>query len=256
MEYNGGNEGQPPIALIGKGVTFDSGGISLKPSANMGEMKYDMAGSAAVVGSLIALAGRQAKVNIVGVVGLVENMPSGNAQRPGDIVTTMSTKTVEVLDTDAEGRLVLADAIWYVQEKFTPRCVIDLATLTGAIVIALGATYAGCFSNNDQLANQLIEAGNKVNEKLWRMPMHKDFKEMIKSETADIANINTTGRGANSSTAAHFIEHFVKEGMAWAHLDIAGVAYNKAGNNTGTKGAVGYGVSLLNQLIKDYYEGQ
>ncbi|WP_341764308.1 leucyl aminopeptidase [Candidatus Tisiphia endosymbiont of Beris chalybata] len=257
MEYKGGNKDQPPVALVGKGVTFDSGGISLKPSANMGEMKYDMAGSAAVVGSLIALAGRQASANVVGVVGLVENMPSGNAQRPGDIVTTMSTKTVEVLDTDAEGRLVLADAIWYVQEKFSPCCVIDLATLTGAIVIALGATYAGCFSNNEQLANRLIEAGNKVNEKLWRMPMHKDFREMIKSETADIANINTAGRGANSSTAAHFIEHFVKEGMAWAHLDIAGVAYSKAGNNTGTKkGAVGYGVSLLNQLIKDYYEGQ
>lgn len=256
MEYNGGNEKQPPIALVGKGVTFDSGGISLKPSANMGEMKYDMAGSASVVGGLLALAGRQAKANIVGVVGLVENMPSGNAQRPGDIVTTMSTKTVEVLDTDAEGRLVLADAIWYVQEKFNPQCVIDLATLTGAIVTALGTTYAGCFSNNDKLANQLIDTGNKVNEKLWRMPMHKDFKEMIKSETADIANISTVGRGANSSTAAHFIEHFVKDGMAWAHLDIAGVAYTKAGKNTGCKGAVGFGISLLNQLIKDYYEEQ
>ncbi|KAJ6644968.1 putative cytosol aminopeptidase [Pseudolycoriella hygida] len=256
MKYDGADDKASPIAFVGKGVTFDTGGISLKPSANMGEMKYDMAGSAAVVGSLIALARRKAVVNVVGVVGLVENMPSGNAQRPGDIVTTMSKKTVEVLDTDAEGRLVLADAICYVQEKFRPRCVIDLATLTGAIVIALGKTYAGCFANNDELANQLIAAGNKVNEKLWRMPLHKDFSEMIKSDVADIANINTQAKGANSSTAAHFIEHFVKEDVAWAHLDIAGVAYSKTVSSISSKGAVGYGVSLLNQFIKDYYEEQ
>ncbi len=256
MEYNGANDSRSPVAFVGKGVTFDTGGISLKPSGNMEDMKYDMAGSAAVVGSLIALASRKARVNLVGVVGLVENMPSGNAQRPGDIVTTMSKKTVEVLNTDAEGRLVLADAIWYVQEKFKPQCVIDLATLTGAIVVALGRTYGGCFSNNDRLAKQLIESGNKVNEKLWRMPMHQDYKEMIKSDFADIANISNMPGSASSCSAAHFIEHFIQEDVAWAHLDIAGVAYNKTAKSMTPKGAVGYGVRLLDQFIKDYYEEQ
>ncbi|MFP3018485.1 MAG: leucyl aminopeptidase [Candidatus Tisiphia sp.] len=254
MQYNGLDDDTPPVAFVGKGVTFDSGGISLKPAANMGDMKYDMAGSAAVVGAIMALASRTAKVNVVGVVGLVENMPSGNAQRPGDVVTTMSKQTVVVDNTDAEGRLVLADAIWYTQEKFKPQCVIDLATLTGAIVIALGKTYGGCFSNNDELANKLIEVGNKVNEKLWRMPLHKDFDEMIKSDIADLANIGNVPGAAGSSTAAQFIEHFIKENVAWAHLDIAGVAYNKTGNPLDPKGAVGYGVRLLNQFIQDSYE--
>ncbi|WP_341756317.1 MULTISPECIES: leucyl aminopeptidase [unclassified Candidatus Tisiphia] len=254
MQYNGLDDDTPPVAFVGKGVTFDSGGISLKPAANMGDMKYDMAGSAAVVGAIMALASRNAQVNVVGVVGLVENMPSGNAQRPGDVVTTMSKKTVVVDNTDAEGRLVLADAIWYTQEKFKPQCVIDLATLTGAIVVALGKTYAGCFANNDELANKLIEVGNKVNEKLWRMPMHKDFDEMIKSDIADLANIANVPGAAGSCTAAQFIGNFIKEGMVWAHLDIAGVAYNKTGNPLGPKGAVGYGVRLLNQFIQDHYE--
>jgi len=254
MQYYGlGNESSP-VALVGKGVTFDSGGISIKPANNMDEMKYDMSGSAAVVGAIMALAGRKAKVNVVGVVGLVENMPSGNAQRPGDIVKTMSGQTVEVLNTDAEGRLVLADAVWYTQEKFKPQCIIDLATLTGAIVVALGKTYAGCFSNDSELADKLIEAGNKVDEKLWNMPLHKDFDEMIKSNIADIANIGNVPGAAGSSTAAQFIQHFIKEGTIWAHLDIAGVAYSKSGNALGPKGAVGYGVRLLNQFIQDHYE--
>ncbi|MCC8417939.1 MAG: leucyl aminopeptidase [Rickettsia endosymbiont of Bryobia graminum] len=255
MEYNGLDDDTSPVAFVGKGVTFDTGGISIKPAARMEEMKHDMSGSAAVVGAVMTLAKRSAKINVVGVVGLVENMPSGNAQRPGDVVITMSGKTAEVLNTDAEGRLVLADAIWYTQEKFNPKCVIDLATLTGAIVIALGKTYAGCFSNDDKLANQLITVGNKVNEKLWRMPLHQDYREMIKSDIADVANISNVPGAASSSTAAHFIEHFIKEGVAWAHLDIAGVAYNNRESITAPKkGSVGYGVSLLNQFIKDYYE--
>ncbi len=254
MQYNGLNDDSLPVAFVGKGVTFDSGGISLKPAGNMGDMKYDMAGSAAVVGAIMVLASRKAKINVVGVVGLVENMPSGSAQRPGDVVTTMSKQTVVVDNTDAEGRLVLADAIWYTQEKFNPQCIIDLATLTGAIVVALGKTYAGRFANNDELANKLIDAGNKVNEKLWRMPLHEDFDEMIKSNIADLANVSTIPGTASSCTAAQFIGHFIKEGMAWAHLDIAGVAYNKTINPLGPKGGVGYGVKLLNQFIQDNYE--
>lgn len=255
MEYQGLDDSTPPIAFVGKGVTFDTGGISLKPARNMEDMKYDMCGSAAVVATIMALARRNARVNAVGIVGLVENMPSGNAQRPGDIVATMSGQTVEVLDTDAEGRLVLADAIWYAQEKFHSKCIIDLATLTGAIVVSLGKTYAGCFTNDDQLAKQLIESGNKVNEKLWRMPMHKEYDEMIKSNIADMANISTAPYGgAGSSTAAQFINRFVKKDVIWAHLDIAGVAYSKAASALAPKGAVGYGVRLLDQFVKDHYE--
>ena len=254
MKYNGASKDSPPVAFVGKGVTFDTGGISLKPSLNMADMKHDMAGSAAVVGTIKALALRGAKVNAVGVIGIVENMPGGNAQRPSDVVTTMSGQTVEVLDTDAEGRLVLADVIWYTQDKFQPKCIIDLATLTGAIVIALGNTYAGLFSNDDKLANELIKAGNKVNEKLWRMPLHKDFDEMLKSDIADIANIGNVRGAAGSSTAAHFINRFVKNGTAWAHLDIAGTAWEKKGAATCPKGAVGYGIRLLDQFIQDYYE--
>ena len=255
MEYYGQDKNATPIALVGKGVTFDTGGISLKPAQNMEHMKYDMAGSAAVVGSIMALAKRNAAVNVIGIVGLVENMPSGNAQRPGDIVTTMSGQTVEVLNTDAEGRLVLADAIWYVQEKFNPKCIVDLATLTGAIIISLGKTYAGCFSNNDKLAEQLIEAGAKVNEKLWRMPLHKEYDEMLKSIIADIANIPTSpGGGAGSSTAAHFINRFIKNDTPWAHLDIAGVSDGRTATPLAPPGAVGYGVRLLNKFIQDNYE--
>lgn len=254
MKYDGLGDDTRPVAFVGKGVTFDSGGISIKPSANMGDMKYDMAGSAAVVGAMMALASRKAKANIVGVIGLVENMPSGNAQRPGDVVTTMSGQTVEVGNTDAEGRLVLADAIWYTQEKFNPQCVIDLATLTGAIVVALGRTYAGCFANDEQLASKLIIVGNKVNEKLWRMPMHQDFDKMINSDIADIANIGNVPGTAGSCTAAQFINRFIKDDMVWAHLDIAGVSYNNKECVFATKGATGYGVRLLNQFIQDHYE--
>jgi leucyl aminopeptidase len=204
MEYNGSDSNEPPVVLVGKGVTFDTGGISLKPADGMHEMKYDMAGSASVFGAVRALAANNAKVNVIGVVALVENMPDGNAQRPGDVLTTMSGQTVEVLNTDAEGRLILADALWYAQSKFNPKAIIDVATLTGAIVVALGNTFAGCFSNNDKLAEQIHAAGIKVNEKVWRMPMHEEYDKMIKSEVADWANIGT-GRGtAGSAMGAHF----------------------------------------------------
>ena len=252
MKYNGLEAEQSPIALVGKGVVFDTGGISIKPANNMHEMKYDMAGSASVFGAIRALAANKVKVNIVGVVALVENMPDGNAQRPGDVVKTMSGQTAEVLNTDAEGRLILADALWYTQLNFNPRLIIDLATLTGAISVALGATFAGCFSNNDELADNLIAAGLKVNEKLWRMPMHEDYDEMIKSDVADWANIGKSPGAAGSAMGAHFLEKFVNN-LPWAHLDIAGVAWERAGKDICPKGATGYGVRLLSQLIEDYY---
>ncbi|NRB11570.1 MAG: leucyl aminopeptidase, partial [Rickettsiaceae bacterium] len=256
MKYYGSeDEDEDPICFVGKGVTFDTGGISLKPPASMHEMKYDMGGSAAVVGALKALALRKAKVNVVGIVGLVENMPGGNAQRPGDIVTTMSGQTVEVLNTDAEGRLVLCDCVWYLQENFKPKCVIDLATLTGAILISLANTYAGCFANNDELAKNLISSSLKTDEKLWRMPLHKEYNEMLKSPVADIANIGGERGMAGSSTAAHFIERFIKKDVKWAHLDIAGVAWNKKPTNPLVPfGGVGFGVRLLNQFVQDHYE--
>ncbi|ADE29652.1 leucyl aminopeptidase [Rickettsia prowazekii] len=252
MEYKGGSRDDSTLALVGKGVIFDTGGISLKPSSNMHLMRYDMAGSAAVVGTIIALASQKVPVNVVGVVGLVENMQSGNAQRPGDVVVTMSGQTAEVLNTDAEGRLVLADTVWYVQEKFNPKCVIDVATLTGAITVALGSTYAGCFSNNDELADKLIKAGEAVNEKLWRMPLHDDYDAMINSDIADIANIGNVPGAAGSCTAAHFIKRFIKDGVDWAHLDIAGVANSNNASALCPKGAVGYGVRLLEKFIKEY----
>lgn len=254
---------QAPLALVGKGVTFDTGGISLKPSAGMEDMKYDMAGSAAVVGAIKALARRKAKVNVVGVVALVENMPGSNAQRPSDVVTTMSGQTVEVLNTDAEGRLILADALWYVQEVFKPESIIDLATLTGAITIALGYSYAGCFSNNNELAQKLIISGEKVNENLWRMPLHKDYDDMLKSNIADIANIGNVRGAAGSCTAASFLQKFIqfkqnhdsnKTPIPWAHLDIASVAWNKKGGNICPAGAVGFGVRLINKFVEDNYE--
>ncbi len=256
MEYKGAGDDSNPVCLVGKGVTFDTGGISLKPPANMHEMKYDMGGSASVVGTMKALALRNAKVNVVGIVGLVENMPGGSAQRPGDVVTTMSGQTVEVLNTDAEGRLVLADCMTYLQENFQPACIIDLATLTGAILISLANTYAGCFANDDEFANKLIGSSMKSNEKLWRMPLHKEYDDMLDSPVADIANIGSE-RGAGSSTAAHFIGRFIKEGIKWAHLDIAGLAWDKKGKNSIVpRGASGFGVRLLNQFIKDHYESK
>lgn len=254
MQYNGSKSSDTPIAFVGKGVTFDSGGISLKPSGGMEDMKYDMGGSAAVVGLIKTLALRKAKVNVVGVVGLVENMPDGNAQRPSDVVTTMSGQTVEVLNTDAEGRLVLADALWYTQDRFKPKFMVNLATLTGAIVVALGNSFAGCFSNNDELASNINNAGAKIDEKIWRMPLHKDFDDMINSDIADVANIGCVRGAAGSSTAGQFLQRFVNN-VPWAHLDIAGVAWEKTGKKSITpKGGTGFGVRLLNQLIQDYYE--
>ncbi len=254
MRYIGDKDTSTQLGLVGKGVTFDTGGISLKPAHKMDQMKYDMAGSAAVVGFFKTLALRKSKINVVGMVGLVENMPGGSAQKPGDVITTMSGKTVEVLNTDAEGRLVLCDCMWYLQEKFSINTLIDFATLTGAIVVALGHSYAGCFCNDDVLASQLIASSQKSNEKIWRMPLDKAFNSMIDSHIADMANIGTKGGAAGSSTAAEFLQRFVKENVKWAHLDIAGVAWSEADQILNKKGGVGFGVKLLNQFVADYYE--
>lgn len=233
-----------PVALVGKGVTFDSGGISLKPGPGMEEMIFDMAGSAAVIGTMLALAKSKAPVNVVGLVGLVENMPDGNAQRPGDIVTSMSGQTIEVHNTDAEGRLVLADVVWYAQEKFKPHTIIDLATLTGAIIIALGHEYAGLFSNNQTLADALKLAGDATGEKLWQLPLGEAYDKLLDADTADMKNISG-GRDAGSIIGAQFIQRFIKKGVAWAHLDIAATAWTKKAQPLGPKGATGYGVRLL-----------
>ncbi|WP_440678463.1 leucyl aminopeptidase [Candidatus Pelagibacter sp. HIMB1611] len=253
MEWNGLKDKSKPLAFVGKGVCFDTGGISLKPAKFMEDMTYDMAGSAVVVGLMKSLAVRKAKVNAVGVVGLVENMPGGNAQRPGDIVKSYSGKTVEILNTDAEGRLVLADALTYTEKKFKPKFIIDLATLTGAIIVSLGSEYAGLFSNDDKLSEQLIEAGEKVEEKVWRMPLNKNFDKLIDSKNADMQNINYVG-GAGSTTAAQFLQRFILNKTPWAHLDIAGMAFSKYGGALNSGGATGYGVRLLNKLIEDKYE--
>jgi leucyl aminopeptidase len=249
LEWNGAkNKSDTPIALVGKGVCFDTGGISLKPGKGMWDMIYDMGGSAAVVGTMITLAKRGASANVVGIIGLVENMPDANAQRPGDVVKTMAGKTVEVLNTDAEGRLVLADIMWYVQEHYKPNIMIDLATLTGAIVMSLGHEYAGLFSNNDDLSHKLLDSGMNTGDKLWKMPMHESFAKRLKSRIADIANIAMSPEGG-SITAACFLEHFVKENVAWAHLDIAGTAWTSDAKPTTPKGATGFGVRILNDYI-------
>ena len=253
MEWKGLKDNSKPLAFVGKGVCFDTGGISLKPAKFMEDMTYDMAGSAVVVGLMKSLALRKAKINAVGVVGLVENMPGGNAQRPGDIVKSYSGKTVEILNTDAEGRLVLADALTYTEEKFKPKFIIDLATLTGAIIVSLGSEYAGLFSNDKKLSNQLIEVGEKVEEKVWRMPLNKNFDKLIDSKNADMQNINYVG-GAGSTTAAQFLQRFILNKTPWAHLDIAGMAFSKYGGALNSGGATGYGVRLLNKLIEDHYE--
>jgi len=253
MEWNGLNDKSKPLAFVGKGVCFDTGGISLKPAKFMEDMTYDMAGSAVVVGLMKSLALRKAKINAVGVVGLVENMPGGNAQRPGDIVKSYSGKTVEILNTDAEGRLVLADALTYTEKKFKPKFIIDLATLTGAIIVSLGSEYAGLFSNDDKLSKQLIDAGENVEEKVWRMPLNKNFDKLIDSKNADMQNINYVG-GAGSTTAAQFLQRFILNKTPWAHLDIAGMAFSKYGGALNSSGATGYGVRLLNKLIEDHYE--
>ena len=253
MEWKGLKDKTKPLAFVGKGVCFDTGGISLKPAKFMEDMTYDMAGSAVVVGLMKSLAIRKAKINAVGVVGLVENMPGGNAQRPGDIVKSYSGKTVEILNTDAEGRLVLADALTYTEEKFNPKFIVDLATLTGAIIVSLGSEYAGLFSNDDKLSNQLINAGENVEEKVWRMPLNKNFDKLIDSKNADMQNINYVG-GAGSTTAAQFLQRFILNKTPWAHLDIAGMAFSKYGGALNSGGATGYGVRLLNKLIEDNYE--
>ena len=254
LEWNGNKKDKKaPLSFVGKGVCFDTGGISLKPAKFMEEMKYDMAGSAVVAGLIQTLATRKAKVNAVGVVGLVENMPGGNAQRPGDIVKAYNGKTIEVLNTDAEGRLVLADALSFTEAKFKPRFMIDLATLTGAIIMALGEEYAGLFSNNDELSNRIFKVGEKVKEKVWRLPLHENYDKLMNSPIADIQNINYSG-GAGAITAAQFLQRFVTNKTPWAHLDIAGMAFSKKAANLNPGGATGFGVRLLNQLIEEHYE--
>ena len=254
LEWNGNKKDKKaPLSFVGKGVCFDTGGISLKPAKFMEEMKYDMAGSAVVAGLIQTLAIRKAKINAVGVVGLVENMPGGNAQRPGDIVKAYNGKTIEVLNTDAEGRLVLADALSFTEAKFKPRFMIDLATLTGAIIMALGEEYAGLFSNNDDLSNKIFTVGEKVKEKVWRLPLHDNYDKLINSTIADMQNINYSG-GAGSITAAQFLQRFVTSKTPWAHLDIAGMAFSKKAANLNPGGATGFGVRLLNQLIEEHYE--
>ena len=253
IEWNGAKNNSKPLSFVGKGVCFDTGGYSLKPAKFMEDMTYDMAGSATVVGLMKNLAIRKARVNVVGVVGLVENMVSGNAQRPGDIVKSYSGKTIEILNTDAEGRLVLADALTYTEEKYKPKFIVDLATLTGAIIVSLGSEYAGLFSNDDKLSNEIIDAGKKVEEKVWRMPLNENYDKLIDSKNADMQNINYVG-GAGSTTAAQFLQRFILNKTPWAHLDIAGMAFSKYGGALNSGGATGYGVRLLNKLIEDFYE--
>ena len=252
MRWNGGAGDEAPVAFVGKGVVFDSGGISIKPGAGMGDMKGDMAGAAAVTGLMHALAARKAKANVVGVIGLVENMPDGRATRPGDIVTSMSGQTIEVLNTDAEGRLVLADALTYTRQEFSPRFMVDLATLTGAILVALGQEHAGLFSNDDELAERLYEAGQDTQEKVWRMPLGKAYDKLIDTKNADMKNIG--GRFAGSITAAQFLQRFVED-TPWAHLDVAGTAMNSPANEYSQSWASGFGVRLLDRLVRDHYEG-
>ncbi|WP_017668535.1 leucyl aminopeptidase [Sandarakinorhabdus sp. AAP62] len=254
MRWNGtGKKDVKPLCLVGKGVTFDTGGISLKPAAGMEDMKWDMGGAGAVTGAMHALAARKARAHVVGVVGLVENMPDGNAQRPGDVVTTMNGQTVEVINTDAEGRLVLCDAIWWAQERFEPEVVVDLATLTGAIIISLGHEHAGMFCNDDGLAGQLAAAGAAVGEKLWRMPIGDAYDKLIDSDIADIKNVGP--REGGSITAAQFIGRFIKPGVKWAHLDVAGTVWANKPGALHDKGATGYGVRLLDRFVADNFEG-
>ncbi|MFZ5618549.1 MAG: leucyl aminopeptidase [Pseudomonadota bacterium] len=252
MEWMGGKKGEAPVAFVGKGVCFDTGGISLKPGPGMEDMKWDMGGAGAVTGAMAALAGRNAKANVVGVIGLVENMPDGGAQRPSDIVKSMSGQTVEILNTDAEGRLVLGDAVWWTQEKYKPKALIDLATLTGAIIISLAHEYAGLFSQDDKLADQIQAAAKASGDAVWRMPLAKAHFDLIKSDVADMKNIGPKEGG--SSTAAAFIGKFIKDGQSWAHLDIAGMAWNQKDKPICPKGGSGYGVRLLDEFVRANYE--
>lgn len=258
MRYDGAPAGTDaeaarPLAFVGKGVTFDTGGISIKPAGGMEDMKWDMGGAAVVIGTMRALAARKAKVNAIGIVGLVENMPSGTAQRPGDVVTSANGQTIEVINTDAEGRLVLADCLWYAQDRFNPRLIIDLATLTGAIIIALGHDHAGLFTNNDELAGGLTKAGLAVGEAVWRLPMGDSYDKLINSDIADIKNVGG-GRDAGSITAAQFLKRFITSDVAWAHIDIAGVAWSKKDAATTPKGATAFGVRLLDRYVADSHE--
>jgi leucyl aminopeptidase len=252
MSWMNGPKNQAPIALIGKGVCFDTGGISIKPAGGMEDMKWDMGGAGAVTGAMRLIAARKAKANVIGICALVENMPDGNATRPGDVVTSLSGQTVEIINTDAEGRLILCDAMWYVQDKYKPQAMVELSTLTGAIIVALGHERAGLFSNNTQLATRLRKAGSEIGEKLWRMPLGPKYNKLIDSDIADMKNVGG-GRDGGSITAAEFLQRFVQDGVAWAHLDIAGVAWGK-GNETTPKGATAYGVRLLDRLVADNYE--
>ncbi len=254
MQWKGGAKDAAPLALVGKGVVFDTGGISLKPAAGMEEMTMDMGGAGVVTGTMKALALRKAKANVVGLVGLVENMPSGNAIRPGDVVKSMKGDTVEIINTDAEGRLVLCDVLWYAQERFKPAGVIDLATLTGAIIIGLGHENAGVFSNDDGLCNEFLKAAGAEDEGAWRMPLGKAYDEQLKSRIADMKNVG--GRPAGSITAAQFLQRFIKDGMPWIHLDIAGVASVKTDTAYAPKGATGWGVMALNRLVADKFEAE
>jgi leucyl aminopeptidase len=251
MRWNGARDDVKPIAFVGKGVTFDTGGISIKPAQNMEDMKGDMAGAACVVGLMHALAARKAKVNAIGAIGLVENMPDGRAQRPGDIVTSMSGQTIEIVNTDAEGRLVLADVLWHVQDKYGPAFMVDLATLTGAILVALGTEHAGLFSNNDELAERIAAAGRATGEKVWRMPLAPEYDKLIDSKFADMKN--TGGRNGGSITAAQFLQRFVNN-TPWAHLDIAGTGMSSPSSDINQSWGSGWGVRLLDQLVKDHYE--
>ncbi|MES2022935.1 MAG: leucyl aminopeptidase [Pseudomonadota bacterium] len=253
LKWNGAGEGDPALALVGKGVTFDTGGISLKPGPGMEDMKWDMGGAGAVVGAMKALAGRKAKANVIGVCGLVENMPDGDAIRPGDVLTSMSGQTIEVLNTDAEGRLVLCDVITWVQRTHRPKTIVDLATLTGAMIISLGNEHAGCFANDDALADQLLAAGKASGDLLWRFPLSDAYNKLIDSPIADMKNVGP--RGAGSITAAQFIQRFVEPGVKWAHLDIAGMVWADKPGATYDKGATGYGVRLLDRFVADTFEG-
>jgi leucyl aminopeptidase len=253
IRWNGGEEGAPPLAFVGKGVTFDTGGISIKPGPGMEDMKWDMGGGGAVAGGMLALVKRKAKANVVGVIGLVENMPDGAAQRPGDVVTSMSGQTIEILNTDAEGRLVLCDALHWTQKEFQPARVVDFATLTGAIIVSLGHEHAGVFSNNDELWSDLDKAGKTSGDSVWRMPMGPAYDKMLESPIADMKNIG--GKAAGSITAAQFLQRFIMNDTPWAHVDIAGTVWTDKPGATWDKGASGFGVRLMNQLVADTIEG-
>ncbi|MCB5424974.1 leucyl aminopeptidase [Altererythrobacter sp. CC-YST694] len=253
VKWNGGKPDEKPVAFVGKGVTFDTGGISIKPAAGMEEMKWDMGGAGAVAGAMLAIVKRKAAANVIGVMGLVENMPDGNAQRPGDVVTSMSGQTVEVINTDAEGRLVLCDVLTWVQREYAPGAIVDLATLTGAMVITLGHEQAGLFSNNDALAASLTAAGEASGDRLWRMPLGPAYDKLIDSPIADMKNVGP--RYGGSITAAQFLQRYIENGTPWAHLDIAGMAWASTPGATWDKGATGYGVRLLDRYVRDVIEG-